>query len=106
MLEESIETYMSALRRGDENIAISYVARPKKAEYYKNFRKLHDLNLSQAEVKTIFPADDLKSAVVTCEIEYYRSSAMSTVQERRQLLWKYDDKLKAWLLDETKPFGN
>ncbi|MBN8554710.1 MAG: hypothetical protein J0L93_04625 [Deltaproteobacteria bacterium] len=105
-LEESIDTYVKSLRRGDEATALAFVHPDKQDQYFQNQQKFGDLYISNAEIKSIFPDEKLESAVATVLLEYFPQNGSSVMTQKRKFTWKYEAKAKAWLLDETTPLGS
>lgn len=96
---------MKAIRRGDEESVVSFVKPDHMTEFYKEVQKLAQIQISSFEAKTIFPDEEMNTALVTVLLEYFSRNGDSVVQSRRYLTWVFDEKAKAWLLDETTPFG-
>lgn len=104
-LEESIDTYVKSLRRGDEATALAFVVPEKQNEYFKNQQKIGELYISNAEIKSIFPDEQLETAIATVLLEFFPQNGSSVITQKRKFLWKYEAKAKAWLLDEAMPLG-
>lgn len=104
-LQSTVDNYVKAIRRGDEEGILSYVKSDRATEFYRAVQELNQIQISSVEAKTIFPDEKLDSAMVTVMLEYYPQSGQSVVQSRRYLLFSYDDKAKGWFLDETSPLG-
>jgi hypothetical protein len=104
-LEDSIDNYVKALRRGDEAGALALVHPEKQTDYYANMQKIGDFYVSNAEVRSVFPDEKMESAIATIVLEYFPQSGSSVITQKRKFLWKYEAKAKIWLLDEAGPFG-
>ncbi len=107
VLKDSIDTYVKALRRGQPEVAMSYVVPEKRAEFAKNSEGIdQELFISHVELKSVSPDEKLESAVVTLLMEFYNQGSASVQIARRQFLWKFDQKAKGWLVDTASPLGN
>ena len=105
-LEKTVNNYVLALRLGDENALISYIEPSKQPVFAKKARQLEGFHISNAQIKTIFPDEEVKGAYVTVLLEYFANSGTTLMTSRRSFKWKYDEKHKAWLLDESSPVGS
>jgi hypothetical protein len=104
-LQTTVDNYVKAIRRGDEEGILNFVKSEHSSEFYANVQKLGQIQISGLEAKTIFPDEKLESAMVTVLLEYYPQNGQSVVQSRRYLMWDFDEKAKAWFLNESTPLG-
>jgi len=104
-LQNSVENYVKALRRGEPEMAVSFVKPEKRIEFAKTLEHLDtDLMVSEVELKNITPDEKLENAVVTVLMEYFDQYSSSVTTKKTSSLWKYDEKSKAWLIDSSSAF--
>jgi hypothetical protein len=103
-LQESVENYAKAIRRGDPEIALSLVAPEKRDELAHAFERIdRDLMVSQVEIKSVVPDEKMENAAVTFMMEYFDQSNSNLVVMKAASLWKYDEEKKGWFLHSTTP---
>ncbi|MDB5038382.1 MAG: hypothetical protein JWQ35_1910 [Bacteriovoracaceae bacterium] len=104
-LQNSVENYVKALRRGDADVALSYVNPGQRINFEKQLAELDQrVMISQVEIKSINPDETMDNAVVTLLLEYFNQSSASVNISKTSFLWKYNTEAKAWLLDSSTPF--
>lgn len=104
-LQTTVDDYTKAIRRGDDDGILSFVRTDRANDFYKGVHQLNEIQISSFEAKTIYPDEKLSTALVTVLLEYYSNNAQSLVQSRRYLTFNFDEKAKAWFLDEASPLG-
>jgi len=105
LLDESVRSYTTALRRQDNEMALQYVMPEIRSDFFEGLRLLDRYSLSDIRVTYVSPAEDLSGAVVTLAIEYFSPTGMELYQVQRFLKWQYHQDLKRWFLTETHPLG-
>lgn len=104
-LEESVQSYATALRRQDNQMAIQFVEPSLRGEFFERLRALSQYNFSDLRVSYVSPTEDLESAMVTLSIEYFSPTGMQVYSAERYLSWAYDSEQKRWFLKENHPLG-
>lgn len=105
-LEENVRNYFLALRHSDSGAVLSYVHPEKQQAFYEASLELENMHISHIRVEAIFPDDELQSALVSAEVEFYSPDASLLQNVKRQFSWKFHPEAKNWLLDEGNPLGS
>lgn len=104
-LEDSVKDYFNAVRRKDNNAALSFVRSDKRNRFFEEIQAIEPLAISNLKVDTIFPDEDLNEAVVTALVEYYSPQSAVLSRSRRIYKWSFDSETEAWFLEEENPLG-
>lgn len=104
-LEKSMESYVRALKRNDQMAMLAFVTPDRQRDFYANSQALSGIQISEANIQTVFPTEDFSQAEMFLQLEVFSTSQSAVTQHQRQFIWKYDDQHKAWFLNENHPFG-
>jgi len=104
-LEESVRSYVLALKRQDNQAAVQFVKPQGRTEFFQGLRTLERYQFSDIRVNYVSPSENLDQALVTMAIEYFSPSGMELYQAERFLSWEYDPEHKRWFLHEQHPLG-
>ncbi len=96
---------MRSLIRGDDATAVAFVLPKHQGEFTKNLDTLRAWHVSNAEVKTIFPDEEMKSAVASVAFEFYSDADGQVKSVKRYFRWEFNEKINAWQLADGKPYG-
>lgn len=105
-LEESVEQYARALKGAETDLLMAYVKPESQEEFSAAYDRLKGLQFSNVEVRRVFPSQDMSSAIVVMDLEYFLISEQTLMSSVRQYRWVYDDRAKAWMMADSSPMGS
>ncbi len=101
--DERIYLYGRLLRWKEYEGAANMIKHQDESSVEIDFDAYKDLRITDYEVKKVVMGDELKTAEVEAEIDYYFETTSSVETVRDKQSWWYNEKVENWFLDDDFP---
>ncbi len=101
--DERIRLYGRLLRWEEYEGAVNMIRHQDESSVEIDLDAYNDLQVTYYEVKKVVMGDDLKTAEVEAEINYYFETTNSVKTIRDKQSWWYKEDAETWFLDDDLP---